>query len=90
MSHFNVKGNIALLGQKKEEQTTPTKRRGAKADTAADQHSMVMHNGAMLDIQSLLQKLDKGEKSITEYEKRIKELEEERGKSIYFVVLVVY
>lgn len=40
---------------------------------------MIMHNGAMLDIESLLERLEKGEKSIEDYEKRIKDLEEERG-----------
>lgn len=73
-------GNTAYLPCKKEEQTSPSKRRGGRTESV-EQTGMLMHNGAMVDVESLLERLEKGEKSIADYEKRIKELEEERGMS---------
>ena len=71
-------GNKVYLHSKKEEQLTPSKRRGGRSESG-EPAGMVMHNGAMLDIESLLERLEKGEKSIADYEKRIKELDDDRG-----------
>ncbi|XP_052262655.1 cell division cycle and apoptosis regulator protein 1-like isoform X2 [Dreissena polymorpha] len=73
-----VLGNSVLMTSPcKDETATPSRRRGAKAEDSGSS-AMVMHNGALLDIDSLLERLNKGEKSITDYERRITELEAER------------
>ena len=40
---------------------------------------MVMYNGAMLDIASMLQRLDKSEKLKLETDAKLKDIEEEMG-----------
>jgi len=75
-----IAGNSALIATKKEETITPSKRRGA-AKAEEQLTGMVMYNGAMLDIESLLERLSKGEKSMTDYERKIRELEEDRGRN---------
>ena len=52
------------------------------SDSSANSTShMVMYNGAMLDIESMLQRLDKSEKLKLETDSKLKDIEEEMGKS---------
>lgn len=69
-----------MLNQKKEgtPTTTPTKRKTTKSD-GETLSGMVMYNGAMLDIDSLLERLSKGEQSMAEFERLVQDVENERG-----------
>lgn len=58
--------------------STPGKKKGVKGD-GEPLSGMVMYNGAMLDIDSLLERLDKGEKSMADFERIVGEVENERG-----------
>ena len=45
---------------------------------------MVMYNGAMIDIDNVLDRLKKGEKLLEDFEKKVDELSQERGKTMIF------
>jgi len=72
-----------LSGGKKDDSSTPSKKgRGVNIKTEKSDETltgMVSYNGAMLDIESLLERLSKGEQSMLDYETKISALEEERG-----------
>ncbi|WAQ95550.1 CCAR1-like protein [Mya arenaria] len=73
-------GNRELLSSPKKDEPSTPGRRGRGATTKSDEPltGMVMYNGAMLDIDSLLERLTKGDNSIADYEKKVVELEEEK------------
>lgn len=72
-------GNYGMLNQKNEgtPTNTPVKRKVSKSDNET-LSGMVMYNGAMLDIDSLLERLSKGEKSMAETERLVQQVENER------------
>lgn len=76
-------GNSAFLAQKKESTSTPGKKRGASKGDGETLSGMVMYNGAMLDIDSLLERLEKGEKSMADFERIVKDIEDERGREVF-------
>lgn len=80
-----VTGNNPLLDEIKQESLalTPGGRRGSggggKAGAMVEAGNMVMFNGAMLDIPSMIQRLDKSEKLKHDTDSRLKDLQEEMG-----------
>lgn len=74
-------GNAKFLPQKKES-TTPSRRgKGSSKGDGELLSGMVMYNGAMLDIDSLLERLEKGEKSMADFERIVKDIEDERDQA---------
>lgn len=87
---LRLAGNKPLLADIKKEVEAVAARRGltktsssgALASNSAETNSashMVMYNGAMLDIASMLQRLDKSEKLKLETDAKLKDIEEEMG-----------
>jgi peroxiredoxin family protein len=78
-----------MLNQKNEgtPTNTPVKRKVSKSDNET-LSGMVMYNGAMLDIDSLLERLSKGEKSMAETERLVQQVENERGK--FYMCFMMY
>ena len=75
-------GNLALIPSKTvktEEKPTPGKRKGPMKTDGEPLTGMVMYNGALLDIDSVLQRLEKSEKSSAEMEHKLEELVDEKG-----------
>ena len=70
-----------LVPKKKgsEDKTTPTKRKGPTRADGEPLTGMVMYNGAMLDIDSVIQRLEKSETSAVEMEKKLDTMNEEKG-----------
>ena len=65
--------------KKNEDKTTPTKRKGPTKTDGEPLTGMVMYNGAMLDIDSVIQRLEKSETSDVEMEKKLDNMNEEKG-----------
>jgi len=53
---------------------------GSATSGAISSDGVVMHNGAFVDINSIMQNLNKSEKSRVSMEARLKELQQELGK----------
>lgn len=73
-----VKGNSGLLP--KSDEGSPGSRKKSAAARSSDEPltGMIMYNGAMVDIENVLDRLQKGEASLIDYEIKLKELTEEK------------
>ena len=71
-------GNKPLLPEKPFGAATPGKR-SAGAKKSVEAGNLIMYNGAMLDIASMVQRLDKSEKTKHETDDKLKDLQEEMG-----------
>ena len=75
---------ILKKADKVEEKATVSKKRGPTKADGEPISGMVMYNGAMLDIDSVLQRLEKSEKSSAEMESKLTELTSDKGKQYFF------
>ena len=75
-----------LEKQLKKEDTPPdvTPKKGDKSQSGGgDTGELVMYEGSMLDIASMMGRLDKSEKTRTEMEKRMQTLDKDKGTHIF-------
>ena len=87
---FGCAGNKLLLPTKEEvvKSSSPTKR-GAGGTPKKGQEGMVLYKGAMVDIASVLQRSEKSEKTRTQLETKLKELQDDMGEPYFTCFLLV-
>ena len=71
---------MALIPKKAKKDEAASKRKGPTKTDGEPLSGMVMYNGAMLDIDSVLQRLEKSEKSSADLETKLDELTNDKGK----------
>ena len=74
----DIKKEVEAVAARRGLTTTSSSGSLGSSDTNSGSH-MVMYNGAMLDIASMLQRLDKSEKLKLETDAKLKDIEEEMG-----------
>ena len=71
---------MALIPKKAKKDEAASKKKGPTKTDGEPLSGMVMYNGAMLDIDSVLQRLEKSEKSSADLETKLDELTNDKGK----------
>ena len=85
LHRFFMTGNTDKL---KRNQESPSKGRVSTRGKNEPLTGMVMYNGAMVDIDSVLDRLKKGETSLADFEKKVHELTQEKG--LYLTLTHIY